>query len=277
MQLEESINFFYNLDPSQLKRDEVFDLFQLLRNKLNLGEIQTVEFIDNKWKVNEWVKKGILLGFRIGNVIDVSINNQFRFFDKDILPLKAITINDSIRQVPGGTSVRDGCYIGKNVVIMPPSYINIGSYIDNETMIDSNALVGSCAYIGKKVHISAGAQIGGVLEPIGMLPVIVEDEVIVGGNCGIFEGVIIKKGAVIASGVQLTSSTPVYDVVKKKIYKRNFSNPLTIPENAVVVSGSRTISGGWPEQFGLNIYTLIIIKYRDDKTNSSTQLEESLR
>lgn len=259
-----------------IPEDEAVSIFCELKFFLNKGEIRAAEFVNGKWCVNDWIKKGILIGFKFGKISEFSLN-KFPFFDKHILSLKKIELEDKIRIVPGGSSIRDGVYIGKNVVMMPPSYINIASYIGDNTMIDSNVLVGSCAQIGKRVHLSAGCQIGGVLEPIGNLPVIIEDDVLVGGNVGIFEGVIIKKFCVIASGVQITSSTVVYDLVKKEILKKTENFPLTIPENAVVVMGSRKVDDGFANEFGISIYTPIIIKYRDDKTNRSTQLEKLLR
>jgi 2,3,4,5-tetrahydropyridine-2-carboxylate N-succinyltransferase len=229
------------------------------------------------WIVNPWVKKGILLGFRLGKIQDYSPNPQFRFFDKSTFPLKSITQEDGVRIVPGGSSVRDGSYIAPNVVIMPPAYINVGAYVDEGTMVDSHALVGSCAQVGKRVHVSAATQIGGVLEPIGAMPVIIEDDVMLGGNCGIYEGTIVKRRAVIGSGVILTGSTPVYDFVKEAVYRRTAERPLVIPEGAVVVQGSRKIDGQFAQQHGIAVYTPVIVKYRDEKTDAATALEESLR
>ncbi len=275
MLLKEKIEKIFDANFN-VSEDEGVSLFNELKFFLNKGEIRAAEFVNGKWHVNDWIKKGILIGFKFGKVFEFKLN-KFPFFDKHILNLKKIELEDKIRIVPGGSSIRDGVYIGKNVVIMPPSYVNIGSYIGDNTMIDSNVLVGSCAQIGNRVHLSAGSQIGGVLEPIGNFPVIIEDDVLVGGNVGIFEGVIIKKSCVIASGVQITSSTVVYDLVKKEVLKKTGNYPLTIPKNAVVVMGSRKINDDFANEFGISIYTPIIIKYRDDKTNRSTQLEKLLR
>ncbi|HEY6951788.1 MAG TPA: 2,3,4,5-tetrahydropyridine-2,6-dicarboxylate N-succinyltransferase, partial [Bacteroidota bacterium] len=217
------------------------------------------------------------LGFKLGKLTEVSINEEFRYFDKHTFPLKTISAADGIRLVPGGSSIRDGCFVAKNVVMMPPSYINVGAYVDEGTMIDSHALVGSCAQIGKRVHLSAASQIGGVLEPIGALPVIVEDEVFVGGNCGIYEGTILKRRAVIGTGVTITASMPVYDLVKNQIYRRTENSPLIIPEGAVVIQGSRHIDLPFAKQHHIAIYTPVIIKYRNEDTDAATVLEESLR
>lgn len=274
--IAEKIEEFFNLDQLKLS-PEVEKIFETFRELLSSGKIRAVEKVNGEWIVNYWVKKGILLGFKIGKIVDISISN-FKFFDKHTYPLKEISINSGVRIVPGGTSIREGAYIAKGVVIMPPSYVNVGAYIDEGTMIDSHVLIGSCAQIGKNVHISAGTQIGGVLEPIGQFPVIIEDNVLIGGNCGIYEGTIIKSGAVIGAGVILTSSTPVYDIVKEKIYRSENGKPLEIPENAVVVKGARFIkSNNFAIENGLSIYTPIIVKYRDEKTDLKTTLEILLR
>ncbi len=246
--------------------------------KLNNGEIRAASPLSNgKWQVNIWVKKGILLLFKYGKLIDMSIDSKFKFFDKHTLPLKQTSLESKIRIVPGGSSIRSGCYIAPGVICMPPMYVNIGAYVDEGTLLDSHSLVGSCAQIGKRVHLSAGSQIGGVLEPIGALPVIIENDVFVGGNCGIYEGIRIRKGAVIASGVILTSSTKVFDVVNQELLQSKKGEPLEIPEFAVVVSGSRKLNGEFPEQYGLSIYSPIIIKYRDEQTDSKSALETTLR
>jgi 2,3,4,5-tetrahydropyridine-2-carboxylate N-succinyltransferase len=223
------------------------------------------------------VKKGILLGFRLGSLSDISINENFRYFDKDTFPLKRIALKDNVRAVPGGTAIRDGAFVAPTVVIMPPAYINVGAYVDEETMIDSHALVGSCAQIGKRVHLSAGAQIGGVLEPVGEMPVVIEDDVVVGGNCGVYEGTIVRRRAVLGAGVILTGSTPVYDSVKQVVYRRSKDHPLEIPEGAVVVSGGRPLDSQFGVEHHLSLYAPIIVKYRDEKTDAATVLEESLR
>jgi 2,3,4,5-tetrahydropyridine-2-carboxylate N-succinyltransferase len=226
--------------------------------------------------VNGWVKQGILLGFRIGRVVEIPpADLQFR--DKHTYPLKQLPHDQNIRVVPGGSSIRDGCYIGKNVTCMPPMYVNAGAYVGDGTMIDSHALVGSCAQIGMRVHISAAAQIGGVLEPVGALPVIIEDEVLVGGNCGVYEGTIVGKGAVLAAGTIITGSTPVYDLVRNTVHRRESEKPLRIPEGAVVVPGARNVTKGAGKDMGISLYTPVIIKYRDEKTDQAVRLEELLR
>lgn len=275
--LEQEIEKLYACKPSQLNRDRGLQVFNEFKALLNKGEIRAAEKFNGQWKVNSWVKKGILLGFRLGKLVDVSIDEHFHYFDKETFPLKKLTVNDNVRVVPGGSSVRDGSYVAKGVVIMPPAYINVGAYIDDQTMIDSHALVGSCAQVGKRVHLSAASQLGGVLEPIGAMPVIIEDDVLVGGNCGIYEGTIVKRGAVIGAGVILTSSIPVYDAVKGQIYRKTLQQPLTIPKNAVVITGTRPLNSEFGKQHQLSIYSPIIIKYRDEKTDAATALEESLR
>ena len=207
----------------------------------------------------------------------MSIYRQILFFDKDTLPIKPLKLKDGVRIVPGGSSIRTGAYIGKGVICMPPMYVNIGAYVDDNSLIDSHALVGSCAQLGKKIHLSAAAQIGGVLEPINSVPVIIEDEVMIGGNCGIYEGTIVQKRAVIGAGCIITGSTPVYDTVKGKIYRKTKDEPLVIPEGAVVVAGSRPLANQFGMENHLSVYTPMIIKYRDEKTDAGTALEESLR
>ena len=282
MILKERIELFYPQDIDKIDRHEAIQTFNEFKFFLNNGEIRAASPSLNKenksgWIVNDWVKKGILLGFRLGELIDISINEHFKYFDKSTYPLKKLTLDNQVRIVPGGSSVRDGSYIAPGVVIMPPAYINIGAYVDSKTMIDSHALVGSCAQIGKCVHISAAAQIGGMIEPIGELPVIIEDNVFIGGHTGIFEGTIVKHRAVIAAGVILTGSTPVYDLVNEKIYRRTKEIPLIIPENAVVVPGSRAIDTPFAKKNHVALYAPIIIKYRDGKSDAATVLEESLR
>ena len=256
-------------------------LFLAFKDALNAGALRAAEPDEKSasgWRVNGWVKKGILLGFRLGVIADMSIDALRQpFFDKSTYPVKHITFASGVRIVPGGSSIRDGCFIGKGVTCMPPMFINVGAYVDDQTMIDSHALVGSCAQVGKSCHISAAAQIGGVLEPVGAMPVIIEDEVLVGGNCGIFEGTIIKRGAVLGSGVILNHSTPVYDVVRGEVYIAAENQPLIIPEKAVVVPGSRPISRGQGKDWGLSLYAPVIVKYRNAKTDLRTQLEDLLR
>ena len=228
--------------------------------------------------MNPWVKKGILLGFRMGGIIDMSIDaSRQPYFDKSTYPVKQFTAASGVRIVPGGSSIRDGCYIGKGVTCMPPMFINTGSYVDEGTMIDSHALVGSCAQVGKNCHISAASQIGGVLEPVGAMPVIVEDEVLVGGNCGIYEGVIVKRRAVLGTGTILNGSTPVYDLVRNTVYRATAEQPLVIPEEAVIVAGSRAVTNSPGKEWGISVYTPVIVKYRDARTDSRIQLEDLLR
>ncbi len=277
MILEQIIERLYELPPEKLARENALGAFLQLKEHLNRGDVRAAEFIGGTWRVNPWVKKGILLGFRLGTLVECSKDGMFRYFDKDTMPLKQIAADDNVRIVPGGTAIRDGAYVGKGVIIMPPAYINVGAYVDDGTMIDSHALVGSCAQIGKRVHRSAGSQSGGVLDPAGVMPVIIEDEVMVGGNCGVYEGTIVKRRSVLAAGVILTGSTPVYDVVKKKVYRATSETPLTIPENAVVVPGTRGIEDTWASVQDIALYSPIIIKYRDEKTDAATALEESLR
>ena len=259
-------------------RNEALMAFGEFKRALNRGEVRAASReAGGRWVVHQWVKRGILLGFRLGGIKDYSIDGNFRFFDKDTYPLKQLHETDGVRVVPGGSSVRDGAYLGQGVTIMPPAFINVGAFVDDGTMVDSHALVGSCAQVGKRCHISAAAQIGGVLEPVGALPVIVEDEVLVGGNCGVYEGAVVRQRAILASGVILTGSTPVYDAVRGEVYRRNEHGPLEIPAGAVVVPGSRAITVGPAKDWGLSVYTPIIVKYRDEKTEASVKLEDFLR
>jgi len=276
MDLAQTIEQLFN-DRERDPGEEHFAVFQEFKQRLNAGEVRAAEKIDGRWRVNHWVKRGILLGFRIGRLQDFSINDNFRFYDKSTYPPKRFGMDDGFRVVPGGSSVRDGCYVGRGVTCMPPMFINVGAYVDEDTMVDSNALVGSCAQVGKRVHISAAAQVGGVLEPIGEMPVIVEDDVLVGGNCGIYEGTIVREGAVLAAGTILTGGTPVYDLVKDAVYRKSEGQPLEIPPGAVVVPGSRAITKGRGAELGISVYTPVIIKYRDQKTDASVRLEDILR
>ena len=253
-------------------------LFAEFRTALARGEIRAAErTATGAWCVNTWVKRGILLGFRIGELVEMAAAAGWRFFDKDTYPLRPTTLADRVRIVPGGSSIRDGAYVAPGVVCMPPMYVNVGAYVDAGAMIDSHVLVGSCAQIGKRVHLSAAAQIGGVLEPVGALPVIVEDDVLVGGGCGIYEGTIVRQRAVLAAGTILTGSTAVYDVVREQTYRRSGERPLEIPAGAVVVPGARAVAGPAAARWGLSLYTPVIIKYRDEKTDAATLLEEGLR
>ena len=253
-------------------------VFDQLKSALNRGEIRAAEKnASGKWIVNSWVKQGLLLGFRMGALVDMSTGESFKFFDKDTYPARPTKIEDNVRIVPGGSTIRDGAYVAPSVVCMPPMFVNAGAYVDEGTMIDSHALVGSCAQIGRRVHISAAAQIGGVLEPVGAVPVIVEDDVLVGGNCGVYEGTIVRERVVLATGTILTGSTPVYDLVRGEIYQRTADGPLEIPAGAVVVPGARAVNNERGRNWGLSLYAPVIVKYRDEKTDSSVQLEDYLR
>ena len=253
-------------------------LFAEFKGALNRGQIRAAEKAgEGHWRVNSWVKQGILLGFRMGSLTDMSAAESLRFFDKDTYPVRAMTVADNVRIVPGGSSIRDGAYVAPGVVCMPPMYVNAGAYVDEGTMIDSHALVGSCAQIGKRVHLSAAAQIGGVLEPVGAVPVIVEDDVLVGGGCGVYEGTIVRERAVLAAGTILTGSTPVYDLARDQIYQRQKDAPLEIPAGAVVVPGARALQSERGRKWGLSIYAAVIVKYRDEKTERAVQLEDYLR
>jgi len=266
---------------AEASRDEARQAFAALRGALTEGSARAAEpdaSSPSGWKVNAWVKRGILLGFRFGDTIDMSADHgRWPFFDKDTLPLKQLGAWSAVRIVPGGSSIRDGAYLGRGVICMPPMYINIGAYVGDETLVDSHALVGSCAQIGNRVHLSAAAQIGGVLEPVGALPVIVEDEVLVGGNCGVYEGAIVKRRAVLAAGTILTGSTPVYDLANDRVIEPAAGQPLIIPEGAVVVPGTRPVGSGRGREWGLSVATPIIVKYRDERTSARTALETWIR
>jgi 2,3,4,5-tetrahydropyridine-2,6-dicarboxylate N-succinyltransferase len=253
-------------------------LFAEFRAALRRGELRAAERTPTgAWRANVWVKQGILLGFRIGALTDMSVDPTLRFFDKDTYPVRPTALAERVRIVPGGSSIRDGSYVAPGVVCMPPTYVNVGAYIDEGTMIDSHALVGSCAQIGKRVHLSAAAQVGGVLEPVGAVPVIIEDDVLVGGGCGIYEGTVVHERAVLAAGTILTGSTPLYDLVRKQIYRRAAGGVLEVPAGAVVVPGARALREGVGAEWGLSLYAPVIVKYRDEKTDSATQLEDYLR
>jgi 2,3,4,5-tetrahydropyridine-2,6-dicarboxylate N-succinyltransferase len=258
-----------------------FRLFQEFKDALNTGTARAAEPDPQSptgWRVNQWVKQGILLGFRMGTIVDMSVDaSRQPFLDKATYPVKRFTPESGVRIVPGGSSIRDGCFVGRGVTCMPPMYINVGAYIGDGALIDSHALVGSCAQIGRKCHISAAAQIGGVLEPIGAMPVVIEDEVLVGGNSGVYEGTIVKRRAVLGTGTILNRSTPVYDLVTGAVHTSSDEAPLVVPENAVVVAGSRAISHGRGKEWQLSLYTPVIVKYRDAKTDSRVQLEDLLR
>ncbi|HBE82769.1 MAG: 2,3,4,5-tetrahydropyridine-2,6-dicarboxylate N-succinyltransferase [Blastocatellia bacterium] len=255
------------------------EIYETFKTALRRGEIRSAEKgADGVWRANSWVKQGILLGFRMGKMVEMSKPTEtLQFFDKDTFPLRPMTLEDGVRIVMGGSAIRDGSYVAPSVVVVPPAYINVGAYVDEGTMVDSHALVGSCAQIGKRVHLSAAAQIGGVLEPVGALPVIIEDDVLVGGNTGVYEGTIVREQAVLASGVILTRSTPVFDLPNERVIKSTDNLPLEIPAGAVVVQGARAVSAGFGKDNGLSIYCPIIVKYRDEKTQTSTRLEDYLR
>src|SRR5688572_21928759 len=258
-------------------RVEAVKTIGLFLAELEKGAVRAAQRDDmGEWKAQTWVKEGILAAFRYGVLAEFA-SGSLSFIDKDTIPVRRFKVQDGIRIVPGGSSIRRGAFIAKGVVMMPPAYVNIGAYVDEDTMIDSHALVGSCAQIGKRVHLSAAAQVGGVLEPVGNVPVVIEDDVVVGGNCGIYEGTIVRSRAVIGAGVVLTGSTPVYDVVRGQIYRKTPDRPLEIPYGAVVVPGARPMRGAFAEQHGLQVTTPMIVKYRDEKTDSGTALEEALR
>jgi 2,3,4,5-tetrahydropyridine-2,6-dicarboxylate N-succinyltransferase len=258
-----------------------FQLFREFKDALNRGEMRAAEpdaSARTGWRVNAWVKKGILLGFRMGLIVDMSVNaTRQPFLDKSTYPVRQMTVADGVRIVPGGSSIRDGSHIGRGVICMPPMFVNVGAYVGENTMIDSHALVGSCAQIGRNCHISAGSQIGGVLEPVGALPVIIEDDVLVGGNCGVYEGTVVKRRTVLGTGTILNRSIPVYDLVKDAVYTAAETEPLVIPEEAVVVPGSRAISHALGRKHDLSLQAAIIVKYRDTKTDARIQLEDLLR
>jgi 2,3,4,5-tetrahydropyridine-2-carboxylate N-succinyltransferase len=307
--LEKQIEALYDAMPAQYS-DEDRQLFRAFKDELNAGRVRAAEPDPTQksgWRTNAWVKKGILVGFRMGTIVDMSasaidlpeIIDRYEaakviqeiggprgvmghyakqtFFDKDTYPLKQLTVGNGVRIVPGGSSIRDGAHIGRDVVCMPPMYVNVGAYVGDGSMVDSHALVGSCAQIGRNCHISAASQIGGVLEPVGAMPVIIEDDVLVGGNCGVYEGTIVKRRAVLGTGTILNRSTPLYDVVNGTVLQATDTEPLIVPEEAVVVAGSRTITLGLGKDWGISLYTPVIIKYRDAKTDTKIQLEDLLR
>ena len=259
--------------------DEARRTFLDFRATLTRGEVRAAEKVDGSWVVNAWVKQGILLGFRLGELQEMSDGDVLSFVDKDTFPARRLTLADHVRLVPGGSSIREGAYVAASVICMPPMFINVGAYVDEGSLIDSHALVGSCAQIGKRVHLSAAAQIGGVLEPVNAAPVIIEDDVLVGGNCGIYEGTLVRACAVLGAGTILTRSTPLYDLVRGEIYRASAGQPLKVPESAVVVPGSRAVTKGKgkPGEWNLSLYTPVIVKYRDEKTERGIELEDWLR
>lgn len=279
--LQQSIESLFEQKPAEYSEDQR-QLFFHFRALLNTGAIRAAQPDSSShltgWRVNAWVKKGILLGFRMGGIIEVAHNGgSAQFFDKSTYPVKTFTLADGVRIVPGGSSVRDGCYLGRGVTCMPPMYINVGAYVDDGTMVDSHALIGSCAQVGRNCHVSAASQIGGVLEPVGALPVIIEDDVLIGGNCGVYEGTVVKHKAVLGSGTILNRSTPIYDLVRETVHRATEASPLVVPEQAVVVAGSRHVASGTGKTWGISLYTPVIVKYRDAGTEAKIQLEDLLR
>ncbi len=274
--VREQVEAYFAL-PVEALGDEARAAFDAFLEALEAGEARAAEPGRDGWVVNGWVKKGILLGFRLGRIVEHESAGPLRFFDKDTFPPKRLTLAAGVRVVPGGSAVRAGAYLGPGVVVMPPAYVNVGAWVGEGTMVDSHALVGSCAQVGRKVHLSAGAMLGGVLEPVGALPVIVEDEVLVGGNCGVYEGTIVGRRAVLGSGVILTGGVTVFDIPRKTTYRRTAEMPLRIPEGAVVVPGARRLLDPFAEKHGLSLAAPVIVKYRDEKTEASAALEDALR
>ena len=272
--LQSAIERLANL--GEVERDPAArQTFMDFRDELTQGKIRAAEKVDGQWIVNTWVKQGILLGFRLGELSEMAQDASLSFVDKDTFPARRFTVRDRVRVVPGGSSVRVGAYVAPTVICMPPMFINVGAYVDEGTMVDSHALVGSCAQVGKRVHLSAAAQIGGVLEPVNAAPVVIEDDVLVGGNCGVYEGTLVRTRAVLGAGTILTRSTPLYDLVRGEVYRATAEKPLEVPEGAVVVPGSRAVKKG--PAWNLSLYTPVIVKYRDEKTDQGTGLEEWLR
>jgi 2,3,4,5-tetrahydropyridine-2-carboxylate N-succinyltransferase len=259
--------------------DEARPVFFEFRSALTRGDIRAAQKVGGRWIVNPWVKQGILLGFRLGELQQMSDGDVLSFVDKDTFPARRLTVADRVRLVPGGSSIREGAYVAPSVICMPPMFINVGAYVDEGSMIDSHALVGSCAQVGKRVHVSAAAQVGGVIEPINAAPVVIEDDVLIGGNCGVYEGTLVGARAVLGAGTILTRSTPLYDLVRGEIYRATPEHPLEVPENAVVVPGSRAVKKGKgkSDDWNLSLYTPVIVKYRDEKTERGIELEEWLR
>ena len=280
MTLEQDIISLFEQGAAAPK-DAARAAFLRLRDELAAGRVRAAEpdaSAPTGWRVNVWVKQGILLGFRVGDLADMTVDHgRWPFFDKDTMPLKKFTAASGVRIVPGGSSIREGAYLAPGVICMPPMYINVGAWVGEGTLVDSHALVGSCAQIGAKVHLSAAAQIGGVIEPVGAMPVIIEDEVLVGGNCGVYEGAIVKRRAVLASGTIITGSTPIYDLPNSRIIAPEKGQPLVVPEGAVVVPGARAVTVGAGKEWGLSLATPVIVKYRDERTDARTELERWIR
>ncbi len=275
-ELAAAIEALYELPATALNTDNE-RIYVEFRDALEAGAVRAASPDERGWHTNEWVKKGILVGFRLGRNERTDDAGPLGFVDKHTLPARRFEASEGVRVVPGGSSIRSGAYIGRDVICMPPMFVNIGAYVDDGTLIDSHALIGSCAQLGKRVHVSAAAQIGGVLEPIGALPVIVEDDVLIGGNCGVFEGTRVSREAVVAAGVVLTRSTPVFDIVHRCVLRAHESEPLVIPPRAVVVPGSRRVAGDFATEHGLQVASPLIVKYRDDSTDAAAALEEALR
>ena len=280
MSLSETISQLFT-QGAQADKAAARDAFFALQKQLSAGEVRAAEpdtGTPSGWRVNTWVKQGILLGFRFGDTVDVSADHgKWPFYDKDTMPLKKPGLAAGVRIVPGGSTIREGAFVDRTVVCMPPMYVNVGAYIGEGSLVDSHALVGSCAQIGRRVHLSAAAQIGGVIEPVGAMPVIVEDDVLVGGNTGVYEGAVIKQRAVLAAGVVITGSTPIYDLPNGRIIRAEANQPVVVPEGAVVVPGSRAVTVGQGREWGLSLATPVIVKYRDDRTDTRTELEAWIR
>jgi 2,3,4,5-tetrahydropyridine-2,6-dicarboxylate N-succinyltransferase len=276
-QLRQAIERLFALGAEARNDTSAHATFRTFRDALSRGEIRAAEKQGDRWVTNVWVKEGILLGFRLGDLAEMHDGPTLSFVDKATFPARHFSVDDRVRVVPGGSSVREGAYVAPGVICMPPMYINVGAYVDEGSLVDSHALVGSCAQVGKRVHLSAAAQIGGVLEPINASPVIIEDDALVGGNCGVYEGTVVRRRAVLGAGTILTRSTPLFDIVKDEIYRAQGDEPLVVPENAVVVPGSRAATKGMAKEWGLSLYTPVIVKYRDEKTDRGAALEEALR
>jgi 2,3,4,5-tetrahydropyridine-2-carboxylate N-succinyltransferase len=278
--MQQDIEALFSQPPAEYSAQH-HALFARFKDALNAGHVRAAQpdpSTRSGWRVNPWVKQGILLGFRMGSIVDMSIDSARQpWFDKATYPVRRLSPGSGVRIVPGGSSIRDGVFLGRGVTCMPPMYINVGAWVDDGTMVDSHALVGSCAQVGKSCHISAAAQVGGVLEPVGALPVVIEDEVLLGGNTGVYEGTVVKRRAVIATGVILNRSTPIYDLVHGAVYSASDDDPLIVPENAVVISGSRAVTRGKGAEWGISLYTPVIVKYRDSRTDDKLKLEDYLR
>ena len=283
-EIEKRVDALAATPPGTQLPEDARSVVRRLLDALEAGSVRAADKdpATGEWRAVPWVKRGILLGFRVGGMIDMSIRSSnddvaLGFFDKDTYPPRSMTLADGIRIVPGGSSIRRGAYVASGVVCMPPMYINVGAHVGSGTMIDSHALVGSCAQVGERVHLSAAAQLGGVLEPVNAAPVVVEDDVVIGGNCGVYEGTVVRKRAVIGAGVVLTRGTPVYDLERQTVHRAENGKPLIIPENAVVVPGARAVKGEWGQAQGISLQTPVIVKYRDEKTDAATALESWLR